>query len=184
MWERRGRAPSPPTASAGAGCAWRQWDPRSKARRQNLPPMAPLPSARWRTRTGVLLAASSLAASFLGQQAFQNPTPRGLAIAALVAFVVSIAASVFILLPKKNLVFAEAGAGLYEGLYAFRNDMPEVYRRAGHRDPFLGRLAGRYHFLKMADAPKPQPGGTPPPPPPPTPGLGRPETHGGSGRGK
>jgi hypothetical protein len=46
-----------------------------------------------RTRTGVLLAASSLAASFLGQQAFQNPNPRGLAITALVAFVASIAAS-------------------------------------------------------------------------------------------
>ena len=85
-----------------------------------------------RTRTGVLLAASSLAASFLGQQAFQHPSPRGLAIAALVAFVVSIAASVFILLPKKSLIFAEAGAGLYEGLYAFRDDMPEVYRRLAY----------------------------------------------------
>lgn len=83
-------------------------------------------------RTGVLLAASSLAASFLGQQAFQDPSPRGLAIVALVAFVVSIAVSVFILLPKKNLIFAEAGAGLYEGLYAFRDDMPEVYRRLAY----------------------------------------------------
>ena len=92
-----------------------------------------------RTRTGVLLAASSLAASFLGQQAFQNPSPRGLAITALVAFVGSIAASVFILLPKKNLIFAEAGAGLYEGLYAFRDDMPEVYRRPRLRPrPLLG----------------------------------------------
>lgn len=80
----------------------------------------------------MLLAASSLAASFLGQQAFQHPSPRGLAIAALAAFVVSIAASVFILLPKKNLIFAEAGAGLYEGLYAFRDDMPEVYRRLAY----------------------------------------------------
>lgn len=85
-----------------------------------------------RTRTGVLLAASSLAASFLGQQAFQDPSPRGLAVAALVAFVVSIATSVFILLPKKNLIFAEAGAGLYEGLYAFRDDIPEVYRRLAY----------------------------------------------------
>lgn len=85
-----------------------------------------------RTRTGVLLAASSLAASFLGQQAFQNPSPRGLAIAALAAFVISIAASVFILLPKKNLIFAEAGAGLYEGLYAVREDMPEVYWRLAY----------------------------------------------------
>lgn len=85
-----------------------------------------------RTRTGVLLAASSLAASFLGQQAFQDPSPRGLAIMALAAFVVSIATSVFILLPKKNLIFAEAGAGLYEGLYAVREDMPEVYRRLAY----------------------------------------------------
>jgi hypothetical protein len=85
-----------------------------------------------RTRTGVLLVASSLAASFLGQQAFQNPSPRGLAIVALSAFVLSIAASVFILLPKKDLIFAEAGAGLYEGLYPFRDDMPEVYRRLAY----------------------------------------------------
>ncbi len=85
-----------------------------------------------RSRTGVLLAASSLAASFLGQQAFQNPSPRGLAIASLGAFVISIAASVFILLPKKELIFAEAGSGLYEGLYAVRDDMPEVYRRLAY----------------------------------------------------
>jgi hypothetical protein len=85
-----------------------------------------------RTRTGVLLAASSLAASFLGQQAFKNPSPQGLAIAALAAFVISIAACVFILLPKKNLIFAETGAGLYEGLYAVREDMPEVYRRLAY----------------------------------------------------
>jgi hypothetical protein len=85
-----------------------------------------------RSRTGVLLAASSLAASFLGQQAFQDPSPRGLAIASLGAFVISIAASVFILLPKKELIFAEAGSGLYEGLYAVRNDMPEVYRRLAY----------------------------------------------------
>ncbi len=85
-----------------------------------------------RARTGVLLAASSLAASFLGQQAFQDPSPRGLVIAALVAFVVSIGASVFILLPKKKLIFAESGAGLYEGLYAVRDDMREVYRRLAY----------------------------------------------------
>jgi hypothetical protein len=47
-----------------------------------------------RARTGVLLAASSLAASFLGQQAFQDPESAGLAVVALAAFVVSIVASV------------------------------------------------------------------------------------------
>lgn len=49
-----------------------------------------------RARTGVLLAASSLAASFLGQQAFRHPHPRVLAVAALLAFVVSMGSSVFI----------------------------------------------------------------------------------------
>ena len=39
------------------------------------------------------------------------PHPGALAIAALVAFVVSIGASVFILMPKENLIFSEAGAG-------------------------------------------------------------------------
>jgi len=104
-----------------------------------------------RTRTGVLLAASSLAASFLGQQAFQSPSPRGLAITALVAFVVSIATCVFILLPKKNLIFAEAGAGLYEGLYAVRDDMPEVYRRLAYDlDRFWESNDGKIRRLTRA----------------------------------
>ncbi len=81
-----------------------------------------------RARTGVLLAASSLAASFLGQQAFQNPSPRGLAIVALLAFVVSIGTDVFILLPKQGLIFAQKGEDLYERLFAAREDMSEVYR--------------------------------------------------------
>ena len=85
-----------------------------------------------RTRTGVLLAASSLAASFLGQQAFQDPSPRGLTIAALTAFIVSIGASVYILMPKEDLYFSEAGAGLYEGLYGVRGDIAEVYRRLAY----------------------------------------------------
>jgi hypothetical protein len=101
-----------------------------------------------RTRTGVLLAASSLAASFLGQQAFRDPDPRGLAISALVAFVVSIGASLFILLPKKNLVFAETGAGLYEGLYAVRDDMPEVYRQLAYElDRFWDSNDKRINWL-------------------------------------
>jgi len=109
-----------------------------------------------RTRTGVLLAASSLAASFLGQQAFQSPSPRGLAITALVAFVVSIATCVFILLPKKNLIFAEAGAGLYEGLYAVRDDMPEVYRRLAYDlDRFWESNDGKIRRLTRA-TPSPQ----------------------------
>jgi len=90
-----------------------------------------------RARTGVLLAASSLAASFLGQQAFSHPDPQGLVVIALLAFVASIGAGVFILVPKKDLIFAQAGVGLYEGLFALRDDMPEVYRRLAYD---LGRF--------------------------------------------
>jgi len=85
-----------------------------------------------RARTGVLLAATSLAASFLGQQAFQDPDSSALAVIALGAFVTSIGAGVFILIPNDSLHFSEAGSGLYQNLYAVRSDMTEVYRRLGY----------------------------------------------------
>jgi hypothetical protein len=52
-----------------------------------------------------------------------------LAITALIAFVLSLAATAFILLPNKKLVFAATGSGVYEGLYPVRKDIGEVYRR-------------------------------------------------------
>jgi hypothetical protein len=85
-----------------------------------------------RARTGVLLAASSLAASLLGQQAFRGSNPRILVIVALLAFFVSIVTAVFVLLPKQNLIFAEKGVRLYEGLFAVREDLPEAYRRLAY----------------------------------------------------
>ena len=86
-----------------------------------------------RGRTGVLLAASALAASFLGRDAFQDPGTVP-AIVALAAFVASIAASVFILVPKEGqFVFSASGPALYEGLYEFRGDLPEVYRRLAYQ---------------------------------------------------
>lgn len=82
-----------------------------------------------RTRTGVLLAASFLAASLLGQQAFRGPGPQALAIAAVIAFVISIGAGVYIL-PKRNLVFPTVD--FYEGSYDLRSDMAETYRRLAY----------------------------------------------------
>ena len=39
----------------------------------------------------------------------------------------------YILVPKANkFVFAVVGAGLYEGLYAIREDLAEVYRRLAY----------------------------------------------------
>jgi tetrahydromethanopterin S-methyltransferase subunit B len=85
-----------------------------------------------RARTGILLAASSLAASFLGDAAFGDSGPVGLAVAALLAFIVSTGASVYVLAPKRDLIFSLSGPGLYEGLYEFRDDLVEVHRRLAY----------------------------------------------------
>jgi len=111
-----------------------------------------------RARTGVLLAASSLVAAFLGQQGFQDPDPGALAVVALAAFVALVLASVYILYPKKALIFAESGSGLYEGLYALREDLPEVYRRLAYdlqrfwdsNDHTIVRLTRAYAFAAIA----------------------------------
>jgi hypothetical protein len=81
-----------------------------------------------RARTGVLLGASALAASFLGPPAFLHPNPRGLSITALAAFVMTLASSVFVLLPKKNLIFSASGVGIYKSFYEIREEMADVYR--------------------------------------------------------
>jgi hypothetical protein len=85
-----------------------------------------------RTRTSTLMAASSVATSFLGQQAFRTPNSKAFVGAAVLALVVSMAASVLVLLPKKELVFAESGAAVYEGLYERRDDMPRVYQQLAY----------------------------------------------------
>lgn len=85
-----------------------------------------------RSRTGLLLGASSLATSFLGQRAFAGSPATGFAIVAVVAFILSIASGVYILLPKNELVFALVGTAIYEQLYEFRGDPGEVYRRLAY----------------------------------------------------
>jgi hypothetical protein len=86
-----------------------------------------------RSRTGLLLAAASVAASFLGREAFAGDPKDGLAIVALAAFLVAVAASVYVLLPKTGtFVFGMIGSGLYEGLYDVKDDLAEVYRRLAY----------------------------------------------------
>jgi hypothetical protein len=84
-----------------------------------------------RARTGGLLAASSIAASFLGEPAFRNP-PLVVAALALAAFVATIAACVYVLTPKRQLVFAQSGGALYQELYDVREDLGQVYRRLAY----------------------------------------------------
>ena len=82
-----------------------------------------------RARTGLLLAASSLAISFVGRPVFQDADTVVLVLG-LVAFAVSIAASVYVLVPKPaKFVFSLEGSAVYEQLYEFQDDLDEVYRR-------------------------------------------------------
>jgi hypothetical protein len=84
-----------------------------------------------RSRTGLVLAASSLGASFLGRPAF-DADPFAVALVALLAFGVSIGASLYVLLPKKEFFFSLVGSHLYEELYPFRDDAAEVLRRLAY----------------------------------------------------
>jgi len=84
-----------------------------------------------RARTGLLLAASSLAVAFLGRAAVDS-AEAVLVSLALLAFAFSVGAAMYVLLPKSNLTFSLRGGGVYEGLYEFANDLDEVYRRLAY----------------------------------------------------
>ena len=81
-----------------------------------------------RTRTGVLLATSAVASSLLSQEAFQDPRPKFLAVAALVAFVGTIGACLFLLHPKQDLAFGPEGIALYEML-RIKSEQEDLYRQ-------------------------------------------------------
>lgn len=93
-----------------------------------------------RSRTGTLLAAASISASFLGAQAFQQNGGgvglwEGLAIASLV---VSICAAVFVLLPKRGFVFSLNAVTLYEALYVIETDEERDRRLSYWLEGFWG----------------------------------------------
>jgi hypothetical protein len=65
----------------------------------------------------------------VGRPVFQESDTLVLVLG-LVAFAISIAASVYVLLPKPaKFVFSLEGSAVFEQLYEFREDMSEVYRR-------------------------------------------------------
>ena len=83
-----------------------------------------------RSRTGTLLAASSLTASFLGAETIQHQGRLDtLVVLALVALAVSIVSCVYVLLPTEGLVFSISAPATYEALYEFGDDDDEVRRR-------------------------------------------------------
>jgi len=83
-----------------------------------------------RARTGILLAASSLTASFLGAQAIQHTGGlQTLGSLALVSLAASIVLCVYVLLPKREFVFSVNAARMYETLFEIGEDEEEVRRR-------------------------------------------------------
>jgi len=85
-----------------------------------------------RARTGILVAASSLAASLLGSRALDVLHPLVLVFLALGAFVVSLGAGLAVLVPREGFVFALNGPEVYERLFDFRDDPGEVHRRLAY----------------------------------------------------
>ena len=84
-----------------------------------------------RARTGILLAASSLAASFLGARA-ADAGSGWLTFAALGSFVLSIVFMAFILMPTEKLIFSLRGTALLEAERGDPGGLPETYRRLAH----------------------------------------------------
>jgi hypothetical protein len=142
-------------------------------------------------RTAVLLAASSLAASFLGNEAFGGSGWDATAVIAAAAFLVTMLAAVYVLLPRKRFVFSLIGSAVYEQFYGLGQE--EIHRRLAYdldrfweeNDLYRGARSGRprrgYNCVSMAVKDTTSSGSkpAPPPPPPPTPGIGSPETRAG-----
>ena len=84
-----------------------------------------------RARTGVLLAASSIAASFLGAQAARGDTGI-LTFLAVGVFVISVGAATYVLLPKSNLIFSVRGSVLFEEESRRGQPLDETYRRLAY----------------------------------------------------
>lgn len=81
-----------------------------------------------RARTGVLLAATALVASFLGGRALTTDTTPWLALSGVAAAVLSILVAVYLLAPKSNLEFALDGAAVYEHFVREGAELTDVRR--------------------------------------------------------
>jgi hypothetical protein len=83
-----------------------------------------------RSRTGTLLAASSLTASFLGAQTIQHTGGlQTLGSLALISLAASIVLCIYVLLPKRGFVFSVNATMMYEALFEIGDEEEEVRRR-------------------------------------------------------
>jgi hypothetical protein len=104
-----------------------------------------------RARAGAILAASSLAVTFLGGQSLDGTGPVGLAMLALLSFVVCVGATVFVLLPKEGLTFSVSGAGVSRETSRLGDDAGAIYRRlAGTLDRFWDENDEAVRRLRLA----------------------------------
>jgi hypothetical protein len=81
-----------------------------------------------RSRTGTLLAASSLSASFLGARALDHPGATWLGLIALSLFGVSVGSAIYVLLPRTELILALKGSRIFTPDLGGQG-LAETYRR-------------------------------------------------------
>ena len=81
-----------------------------------------------RQRTGMLLAAGSLVASFLGAEALGRAGTDPWAPIAVVAFFVSTVPCIYLLAPKRGLGFSLSGSQLYQE-FEHETRMEQVFRQ-------------------------------------------------------
>lgn len=86
-----------------------------------------------RNRTGTLLAASSLIASFLGGMAIRQANGLGApGVLALVSLACSIGLCVYVLLPRSGFVFCLRASAMYDGLFEHKDDDEALRRRLAY----------------------------------------------------
>jgi hypothetical protein len=111
-----------------------------------------------RTRTGTLLTAASLIASFLGGQALAREGLSLWILLALGAFGISVVLCIYVLLPKDGLIFALDAPETYGALYEVRDDDEEVDRRLAYwlqsfreaNHPTVKRLTSAFELAGFA----------------------------------
>jgi hypothetical protein len=111
-----------------------------------------------RARTGTLLTAASLIASFLGGQALAREGLSMWIVLALVAFGFSVILCIYVLLPKAGLIFVLDAPETYGALYEVRNDEEELDRRLAYwmqsfreaNHPTISRITTAFTFAGFA----------------------------------
>ena len=109
-----------------------------------------------RSRTALLLAASSVSASFLGARAAESRF--GVLTAALFAFVVSIGLAAYVVFPQPGLIFSIRGSTLIDSEADDPAGIRETYRRLAYwlegflddNQPLIDKRFAAYRLATIA----------------------------------